>query len=75
MPPSRFSSTAAAVSAKEALRFAVALARSCSRVLEETVAGVILHGSLTPDDYIPGHSDIDLLVLWTTPLATRSWPR
>jgi Domain of unknown function (DUF4111)/Nucleotidyltransferase domain len=63
MPPSRSSSTAAAVSAKEALRFAAALARSCSGMLGETIAGVILHGSLTLGDYLPGRSDVDLLVV------------
>jgi Domain of unknown function (DUF4111)/Nucleotidyltransferase domain len=69
MPPSRSSSTAATVSAKEALRFAAALAHACSRALGETVAGVILHGSLTLDDYLPGRSDIDLLVVVQNPLT------
>jgi Domain of unknown function (DUF4111)/Nucleotidyltransferase domain len=69
MPPSRSSSTAAAVSAKEALRFAAALARSCSGMLGETVAGVILHGSLTLGDYLPGRSDVDLLVVVQDPLT------
>jgi hypothetical protein len=41
------------------LRFAEVLARSCAGALGETVAGVILHGSLTLDDYIPGRSDVD----------------
>jgi hypothetical protein len=61
VPPSRStrSTTAATTSAKEALRFAAALARSCSRALGETVAGVILHGSLTLGDYLPGRSDVD----------------
>jgi Aminoglycoside adenylyltransferase, C-terminal domain/Nucleotidyltransferase domain len=30
---------------------------------------VILHGSLTLDDYVPGHSDIDLLVVIDDPLG------
>jgi len=34
-----------------ALRFAQTLARACAGALGETVAGVILHGSLTLDDY------------------------
>jgi nucleotidyltransferase-like protein len=45
------------------LRFAEALAHSCARALRETVAGVILHGSLTLADYLPGRSDVDLLVV------------
>jgi hypothetical protein len=71
VPPSRStrSTTAATASTKEALRFAEALARSCSRPLEETIAGVILHGSLTLDDYLPGRSDIDLLAVVQDPLT------
>jgi Domain of unknown function (DUF4111)/Nucleotidyltransferase domain len=69
MPPSRSSSTAATVSAKEALRVAAALARSCSGMLGETVAGVILHGSLTLGNYLPGRSDADLLVVVGEPLS------
>jgi predicted nucleotidyltransferase len=53
----------------EALRFAEALARSCARALGETVAGVILHGSLTRADYLPGRSDVDLLVMVDGPLT------
>jgi hypothetical protein len=51
------------------LRFAEMLARSCWRALGETVAGVILHGSLTLDDYLPGRSDVDLLVVVQDPLT------
>jgi hypothetical protein len=53
----------AATSAEAALRFAEELARACAGALGETVAGVILHGSLTLDDYVPGRSDLDLLVV------------
>lgn len=53
----------AATSAEAALRFAQTLARACAGALGETVAGVILHGSLTLDDYAPGRSDVDLLVV------------
>jgi hypothetical protein len=62
------SSTAAAAAAKEALGFAEMLARSCSEALGGIVAGVILHGSLTFDDYLPGRSDVDLLVVAQDPL-------
>ena len=51
------------------MRFAEALARSCARALGETVAGVILHGSLTRADYLPGRSDVDLLVVVDGPLT------
>jgi aminoglycoside adenylyltransferase-like protein/nucleotidyltransferase-like protein len=60
---------AAAASAEEAAGFAGTLARSCSRALGETAAGVILHGSLTLDGYIPGRSDVDLLVVVDGPLS------
>lgn len=53
----------AATSAEAALRFAEVLARSCAGALGQAVAGVILHGSLTLDDYLPGRSDVDLLVV------------
>jgi hypothetical protein len=65
MPPGRPTGAAvsSAPSAEQALRFAQALARACAGALGEAVAGVILHGSLTLDDYLPGRSDVDLLVV------------
>jgi ketosteroid isomerase-like protein/predicted nucleotidyltransferase len=59
----------AAASAEEASRFAEALARSSAAALGRTVAGVILHGSLTLGDYVPGRSDVDLLVVVDDPLS------
>jgi hypothetical protein len=44
----------AATSAEATLRFARTLARACAGALGEAVTGVILHGSLTLDDYAPG---------------------
>jgi hypothetical protein len=52
-----------------ALRFAVTLAHCCAGALGGAVAGVILHGSLTLGDYIPGRSDVDLLVVIDDPLT------
>jgi predicted nucleotidyltransferase len=71
VPPSRTTECAApaAATAEEALEFAGALARSCSQALGQTVAGVVLHGSLTLDDYVPGRSDVDLLVVVDEPLT------
>jgi hypothetical protein len=71
VPPSHPTSSAApcAASAKEALRFAEMLARSCSQALGEAIAAVILHGSLTLHDYLPGRSDVDLLVVAQDPLT------
>jgi predicted nucleotidyltransferase len=57
----------AATSAEAALRFANELARACTKALGETVAAVILHGSLTLGDYVPGRSDVDLLVVIEDP--------
>ena len=65
----------AAVSAEKALRFAEALARSCARTLGPTVASVILHGSLTLGDYLPGRSDVDLLVVVDDPLTDARFDR
>jgi hypothetical protein len=53
------------------LQFAGTLARSCSRALAATVAGVIRHGSLTLGDYLPGSSDVDLLEVVDEPLTHR----
>jgi predicted nucleotidyltransferase len=53
----------------DALRFAERLTAVATRGLGESVASVILHGSLALDDYVPGHSDIDLLVIVVRPLA------
>jgi predicted nucleotidyltransferase len=56
--------TIAAVTAAEATRFADGLARSSAGALgERRIAAAILHGSLTLGDYVPGRSDIDLLVV------------
>ena len=59
----------ATTSAEAALRFADELAYACAGALGKTVAGVILHGSLTLDDYVPGRSDLDLLVVIDDPLG------
>jgi predicted nucleotidyltransferase len=59
----------AATSAEAALWFAQTLARACIGALGEAVAGVILHGSLTLGDYVPGRSDLDLLVVIDHPLS------
>jgi predicted nucleotidyltransferase len=46
-----------------ALAFAERIAALCERVLGDVVVSVVLHGSLALDDYAPGQSDIDLLVI------------
>jgi DNA-binding CsgD family transcriptional regulator len=58
-----------AASTEEASRFAETLAGSCAGALGQAVAGVILHGSLTLDDDVPGRSDVDLLVVVDDPLT------
>ena len=58
-----------AASAEAAARFAEALAGSCAGALGESVAAVILHGSLTLADYVPCRSDVDLLVVVDDPLG------
>jgi predicted nucleotidyltransferase len=45
------------------LEFAQTLAAWCARALGKSVAGMILHGSLTLGDYVPGRSDVDLLAV------------
>ena len=52
-----------------ALGFAERVAAVCARVLGDVVRSVILHGSLALGDYVPGRSDIDLLVIVDRPLA------
>lgn len=59
----------------DALAFAKTLAASCARTIGESVAGVILHGSLTLGDYVPGRSDVDLLVVVDAPLTDAQSPR
>jgi hypothetical protein len=58
----------AAILAEEASRFAGALARAAAGALGDSVAAVILHGSLTLGDYLPGRSDVDLLAVVDRPL-------
>jgi hypothetical protein len=43
----------AAISAQQAREFADALAQGSSQALGDTIAAVILHGSLTLGDYLP----------------------
>jgi Domain of unknown function (DUF4111)/Nucleotidyltransferase domain len=66
-PPA--SSVPSAGPVEEASRFAGTLAGSCAAALGPAVAGVILHGSLTLGDYVPGRSDVDLLVVVDDPLS------
>jgi predicted nucleotidyltransferase len=54
---------------QEAVGFAEALARAASRALGDAVGGVLLHGSLTLGDYLPGRNDVDLLVVVDDPLT------
>jgi predicted nucleotidyltransferase len=49
--------------AHAALAFARRLVEISSQLLGEGLLSVILHGSLTFDDYMPGQSDIDLLAI------------
>jgi predicted nucleotidyltransferase len=51
-----------------ALAFAARAASGCSDVLGDALVSVILHGSLTLDAFMPGRSDIDLLVIVDEPL-------
>lgn len=39
------------------------LADSCTDILQATVVSAVLHGSLTMDDFRPGRSDLDLLLV------------
>jgi predicted nucleotidyltransferase len=52
-----------------AVAFAARLASRCSDVIGEALVSVILHGSLTLDDFAPGRSDIDVLVVVGEPLS------
>jgi Domain of unknown function (DUF4111)/Nucleotidyltransferase domain len=56
-------------SADDALAYADTLAQAASRALDDALAAVILHGSLTLGDYLPGRSDIDLLLIVDDPLT------
>lgn len=57
----------------ESLRHATAFAKrpafACANALGKQIVAVILHGSLTLGDFIPGHSDVDLLVIVEQALA------
>jgi hypothetical protein len=46
-----------------ATAFATRLARACADVLGDLVVSALLHGSLTLGDFVPGRSDIDLLLV------------
>ena len=46
-----------------ATAFATRLARACADALGELVVSALLHGSLTLGDFVPGRSDVDLLLV------------
>jgi predicted nucleotidyltransferase len=64
--PGRSADTA---SLRAALQSAEAVAQASHRALGDSVAGVLLHGSLALGDFVPGRSDIDLLVVVDDPLT------
>lgn len=51
------------MSAADALELAGRVEQSCSHALGDALAAVILHGSLVLGDFVPGRSDVDLLVV------------
>ena len=57
------------VACLRALAFAARLASRFSDALGDALVSVILHGSLTLDAFMPGRSDIDLLVVVGAPLS------
>jgi hypothetical protein len=59
----------------DALRFADRLIAVSVRALGGSVASVILHGSLAIDDYVPGRSDIDLLMVVDRALDSATMDR
>jgi predicted nucleotidyltransferase len=69
MTAARPDGSSAALSREEALALADALARASSRALGDALAAMILHGSLTQGDYLPGRSDIDLLAVVNAPIT------
>ena len=54
---------------RNALEAAQSLSRACLENLRSPAASVIVHGSLASGDFVPGHSDIDLLVVVDHALA------
>jgi predicted nucleotidyltransferase len=55
--------------AKAAVLAATGLADACGAVLGRSLVSVILHGSLVTDDFKPGLSDLDLLIVVERGLA------
>lgn len=57
------------MSARAAREFAERLGRTCVDALGTSVESVVLHGSLASGGFVPGRSDIDLLVVAAHPLT------
>jgi predicted nucleotidyltransferase len=51
------------------LDVATRLARDVQTILDENLVAVILHGSLVLDAFVPGQSDVDLLIVVADPLS------
>lgn len=47
------------------------LAESCAGILQSSLVAAILHGSLTMEDFRPGSSDLDLLLVVDSSLESR----
>jgi predicted nucleotidyltransferase len=54
---------------EEAMAAVKRLAESCASSLQSSLVSAILHGSLTMDDFQPGASDLDLLLVVERPLT------
>ncbi len=54
----------------EALAAVERLAAACAGILQENLVAAILHGSLTQDDFRPGTSDLDLLLVVESALTS-----
>jgi hypothetical protein len=61
--------------AASALAIADELSSEARRVLGSNVLGVILHGSLASGDFVPGQSDIDILVVVHVPVPDAQQQR
>jgi hypothetical protein len=53
----------------DGVRCAERVAGACADVVGDALAGVVLHGSLTLGDFVPGRSDVDVLAIVERPLG------
>jgi predicted nucleotidyltransferase len=56
------------------MEFAAGLSLKCADALDDQVDAAFIHGSLALGDFVPGRSDLDMLIVVQAPLTDAQLP-